>query len=253
MSITVELPKFDDSYEATITDWNKNIGDQVEVGDVMVVLKIDGSPRYLEAFDYGTLSEVFVREGETVRSGQAIAILTPWPSPPVPTTTILGSMEGALSNYPVENGVSLQGILHFIGWLVAIILPWYIGFQVDHFLRDHTPLWTYWPARSVLLTVALGVTAFFFWYGVRNFEGRLREPSGHAEIEAWFRTHWPNMPSNCQITAIEPAYSFREGIAGSTRIRINDGHGFRVNLYYDLTTKQMLGCRAYPQPPVMQV
>jgi len=69
MSITVELPKFDDSYEVTITDWNKNIGDQVEVGDVMVVLKIDGSPRYLEAFDYGTLSKVLVSEGEKVRSG----------------------------------------------------------------------------------------------------------------------------------------------------------------------------------------
>jgi hypothetical protein len=39
-------------------------------------------------------------------------------------------------------------ILRFIGCLVAIILPWYIGFQVDHFLRDHTPLWTYWRARS---------------------------------------------------------------------------------------------------------
>jgi hypothetical protein len=50
----------------------------------MVVLKIDGSPRYLEAFDYGTLSKVLVSEGERVRSGQVIAILTPWPSPPGP-------------------------------------------------------------------------------------------------------------------------------------------------------------------------
>ena len=248
MPITVELPKFDESDQVTLTNWMKNIGDQVEVGDVMVVLKIDGSPRYVEAFDYGTLSKVFVSAGEKVRSGQAIGILTPWPCPPVPTRTTLGSMEGALSNYSPENGVSLQGILHFIGWFVAIILPWYIGFQVDHLLRDHTPLWIYWQGRSVLLVVALGITAFFFWYGVRNFEARLREPSGRAEIEAWFRSHWPNMPSDCQITAIEPASSFGYGIAASTRIRINDGHGFSVNLYYDLRTKQMLGCRAYPSP-----
>ena len=253
MPIAVELPKFDDSSEVTISDWNKSVGDQVEVGDVMVVLKIDGSTRYLEAFDYGILTKVFVSEGEKVRSGQAIAILTPWPCPPVPTRTTLGSMEGALSNYPVEHGVSLQGILHFLGWLVALILPWYIGFHVDHFLRDHTALWTYWLARSVLLTVGLGMTAFFFWYGVRSFEAGLREPSGRAEIEAWFRTHWPNMPSNCQITASEPASSFRDGMATSTRIRINDGRGFSVNLYYDLRTKQMLGCRAYPSAPMTDV
>ena len=168
---------------------------------------------------------------------------------PITVELPLGSMEGALWNDPPENGVGLQGILHFIGWFVAIILPWYIGFQVDHLLRDHTPLWIYWQGRSVLLVVALGITAFFFWYGVRNFEARLREPSGRAEIEAWFRTHWPNMPSNCQITAIEPAASYGPGgIPASTRIRINDGHGFSVNLYYDLRTKQMLGCRAYPSP-----
>jgi pyruvate/2-oxoglutarate dehydrogenase complex dihydrolipoamide acyltransferase (E2) component len=69
MPITVELPKFDESNQVTLTDWMKSIGDQVEVGDVIVGLKIDGSARYLEAFDYGTLSKVLVSEGEKVRSG----------------------------------------------------------------------------------------------------------------------------------------------------------------------------------------
>jgi hypothetical protein len=158
-------------------------------------------------------------------------------------------MEGALWNDPPENGVGLQGILHFIGWLVAIILPWCIGFQVDHFLPDYTPLLDILAGRLVLLAVALGITAFFFRYGVLKFEVH-RAPGGRAETEAWFRTHWPNMPSNCQITAIEPAASYGPGgIPASTRIRINDGHGFRVNLYYDLRTMQMLACRAYPMPP----
>jgi pyruvate/2-oxoglutarate dehydrogenase complex dihydrolipoamide acyltransferase (E2) component len=93
MSITVELPRFDKSDQVTLTQWVKEVGDQVEVGDVMVVLKIDGYTLYLVAFHYGILTEVFVTEGQRVKSGQAIAGLTPWPCP-TPTSTTLGSLPG---------------------------------------------------------------------------------------------------------------------------------------------------------------
>jgi pyruvate/2-oxoglutarate dehydrogenase complex dihydrolipoamide acyltransferase (E2) component len=53
MPIAIELPMFDESDEVTLSHWAKRVGDHVEVGDVMVVLKIDGHTEYLEAFDYG--------------------------------------------------------------------------------------------------------------------------------------------------------------------------------------------------------
>jgi hypothetical protein len=58
MPITVKLPEFPQSDEkVTLDTWMKEVGDKVEAGDAMVVLKINGSTQYLEAFHYGTSAE----------------------------------------------------------------------------------------------------------------------------------------------------------------------------------------------------
>jgi pyruvate/2-oxoglutarate dehydrogenase complex dihydrolipoamide acyltransferase (E2) component len=61
MPITVQLPEFNESKEIIIDGWFKKVGDRVEVGDDIVVLKVDGHRACLVAFHYGTLTEVLSR------------------------------------------------------------------------------------------------------------------------------------------------------------------------------------------------
>jgi hypothetical protein len=169
MSITIEMPKLGEVETSVIlSHWFKNAGDQVEVGDAVVQVKVDGYTLELEAFDWGTLSEIFVAEGQRLTAGEKLAVLTPWPYPAPKTIATLGSMARTLSSvYPQQKKLGLDGILHFIGWLVALIATWNIAFRTDSFLRDYSP-WVYWPVGSVLLAVVLGITAFFLLYGIRK-------------------------------------------------------------------------------------
>jgi hypothetical protein len=58
--------------------------------------------------------------------------------------------------------------------------------------------------------------------------------------------HWANLPPNCRITDREPRAPLDYYRSPGIRIKIDDGYGFTINLYYDLRTKQMLACRACP-------
>jgi pyruvate dehydrogenase E2 component (dihydrolipoamide acetyltransferase) len=77
MSITIEMPKLSDTMtEGTLLRWIKKVGDSVEVGDVIAEVETDKATMEMEAFDEGTLAEVYVEEGQTVQVGQKLAILT---------------------------------------------------------------------------------------------------------------------------------------------------------------------------------
>ena len=93
MSITIEMPKLSDTMtEGTLLRWIKKVGDSVEVGDVLAEVETDKATMEMEAFDEGTLSELYVAEGQTVQVGQKLALLTgagesapkPEPSRPAP-------------------------------------------------------------------------------------------------------------------------------------------------------------------------
>ena len=76
MSITIEMPKLSDTMtEGTLVRWVKKVGDSVEVGDVIAEVETDKATMEMEAFDEGTLSEVYVNEGQTVQVGQKLATL----------------------------------------------------------------------------------------------------------------------------------------------------------------------------------
>jgi pyruvate dehydrogenase E2 component (dihydrolipoamide acetyltransferase) len=76
MPITIEMPKLSDTMtEGTLLRWVKKIGDTVAVGDVLAEVETDKATMEMEAFDEGTLSEVYVNEGQTVQVGQKLAIL----------------------------------------------------------------------------------------------------------------------------------------------------------------------------------
>jgi len=62
--------------EGTLLRWIKKVGDSVEVGDVIAEVETDKATMEMEAFDEGTLAEVYVEEGQKVQVGQKLAILT---------------------------------------------------------------------------------------------------------------------------------------------------------------------------------
>jgi len=77
MPITIEMPKLSDTMtEGTLLRWIKKVGDSVEVGDVIAEVETDKATMEMEAFDEGTLAEIYVEEGQTVQVGQKLAILT---------------------------------------------------------------------------------------------------------------------------------------------------------------------------------
>src|SRR6266481_4827574 len=77
MPITIEMPKLSDTMtEGTLLRWIKKVGDSVEVGDVIAEVETDKATMEMEAFDEGTLAEVYVEEGKKVEVGQKLAILT---------------------------------------------------------------------------------------------------------------------------------------------------------------------------------
>jgi len=77
MPTTIEMPKLSDTMtEGTLLRWIKKVGDSVEVGDIIAEVETDKATMEMEAFDEGTLAEVYVGEGQKVQVGQKLAILT---------------------------------------------------------------------------------------------------------------------------------------------------------------------------------
>jgi pyruvate dehydrogenase E2 component (dihydrolipoamide acetyltransferase) len=76
MPITIEMPKLSDTMtEGTLLRWVKKVGDNIAVGDVLAEVETDKATMEMEAFDEGTLSEVYVSDGQTVQVGQKLALL----------------------------------------------------------------------------------------------------------------------------------------------------------------------------------
>jgi hypothetical protein len=125
-----------------------------------------------------------------------------------------------------------------------MIVIWHIPMRIEAFLRDNTPSWLYWTVEPMTLLVTLVLTAVLLFHGVKQLRGP-EPPSSLDDIEAWFRTHLSDLPSDYRIIAINVTDYLNSPAAA--RIRIDDGCRFIVVLYYDLLSKKMLDCRAYPR------
>jgi pyruvate dehydrogenase E2 component (dihydrolipoamide acetyltransferase) len=76
MPITIEMPKLSDTMtEGTLLRWVKKVGDNVAVGDVLAEVETDKATMEMEAFDEGTLSEIYVDEGQSVQVGEKLGLL----------------------------------------------------------------------------------------------------------------------------------------------------------------------------------
>jgi pyruvate dehydrogenase E2 component (dihydrolipoamide acetyltransferase) len=72
----VEMPKLSDTMtEGTVVKWRKAVGDPVSAGDILAEIETDKAVMELEAFDDGTLREIYVPEGGKARVGQKLALL----------------------------------------------------------------------------------------------------------------------------------------------------------------------------------
>ncbi len=76
MAIEVTMPQMGaDMTEGTLVRWLKQVGDQVNRGDILAEIETDKATVELEAFESGVIQKLAVEEGETVPVGEVIALL----------------------------------------------------------------------------------------------------------------------------------------------------------------------------------
>ncbi|GAA3354529.1 hypothetical protein GCM10020366_11520 [Saccharopolyspora gregorii] len=76
MPINIEMPKLSDTMtEGTLVTWRKNVGEEVEIGDIIAEIETDKATMEMEAFDEGTIVEIKVQEGTKAPVGAILAVL----------------------------------------------------------------------------------------------------------------------------------------------------------------------------------
>ncbi|MES9609646.1 biotin/lipoyl-containing protein, partial [Actinomadura sp. NPDC000929] len=72
------MPRLSDTMEeGVISSWQKQPGDEVAVGDVIVDIETDKAVMEYEAYEAGVLEKILVAEGETAAIGAPIAVIVP--------------------------------------------------------------------------------------------------------------------------------------------------------------------------------
>ena len=76
MSVNIEMPKLSDTMtEGTLIKWHKQIGDTVEIGDILAEIETDKATMEMEAFDDGVITEILIQEGGKAPIGGVLAVL----------------------------------------------------------------------------------------------------------------------------------------------------------------------------------
>jgi pyruvate dehydrogenase E2 component (dihydrolipoamide acetyltransferase) len=76
MSVNIEMPKLSDTMtEGTLIKWHKQVGDTVEIGDILAEVETDKATMEMEAFDEGVVTEILIQEGEKATIGAVLAVL----------------------------------------------------------------------------------------------------------------------------------------------------------------------------------
>jgi pyruvate dehydrogenase E2 component (dihydrolipoamide acetyltransferase) len=72
----ITMPKLSDTMtEGTLLRWCKKKGDKIEVGDILAEVETDKATMEMEAFEEGTLADIYVEEGGKVLVGAAIGVI----------------------------------------------------------------------------------------------------------------------------------------------------------------------------------
>jgi pyruvate dehydrogenase E2 component (dihydrolipoamide acetyltransferase) len=108
MPVNIEMPKLSDTMtEGTLIKWHKQVGDKVEIGDVLAEVETDKATMEMEAFDDGVITEIRVKEGDKAPIGGIIAILNggaegsePAAAEPAPQTAAAAQPAAAAASSP---------------------------------------------------------------------------------------------------------------------------------------------------------
>jgi len=72
----IEMPRLSDTMtEGTVVKWHKAVGDAVSVGDILADIETDKAVMELEAFDGGTLKEIYVKDGGKACLGERLGLI----------------------------------------------------------------------------------------------------------------------------------------------------------------------------------
>src|SRR5260370_8671553 len=72
----ITMPKLSDTMEeGKILRWLKHPGDTIHRGDAIAEVETDKADMVMEAFDDGVLDEVRLKEGESAKVGEIIAVM----------------------------------------------------------------------------------------------------------------------------------------------------------------------------------
>jgi pyruvate dehydrogenase E2 component (dihydrolipoamide acetyltransferase) len=127
MSVNIEMPKLSDTMtEGTLVKWHKQVGDSVEIGDVLADIETDKATMEMESFDDGVITEIIVQEGEKALIGAVLAVLNgdsgrapdeahlhvnpaaevaaPSPATPNPNTPVAATAVATAPGQPAESG-----------------------------------------------------------------------------------------------------------------------------------------------------
>ncbi|MBT8037969.1 MAG: pyruvate dehydrogenase complex dihydrolipoamide acetyltransferase [Verrucomicrobiae bacterium] len=127
MPMNIEMPKLSDTMtEGTLVKWNKQVGDVIEIGDVVAEVETDKATMEMEAFDEGILSQILVQEGGKAEVGAVLGILldegesapaaaapesaaaptpaAPAPAAPAPAPAVSASPAASVVPTPSDNG-----------------------------------------------------------------------------------------------------------------------------------------------------
>lgn len=76
MAVNIEMPKLSDTMtEGTLLKWHKNVGDRVEIGDIIAEVETDKATMEMEAFDEGVLTSILVPAGGKAAIGTILGVL----------------------------------------------------------------------------------------------------------------------------------------------------------------------------------
>lgn len=85
MAVNIEMPKLSDTMtEGTLLKWHKNVGDRVEIGDIIAEVETDKATMEMEAFDDGVLTAILVPAGGKATIGTTLGVLDGNDAAPAP-------------------------------------------------------------------------------------------------------------------------------------------------------------------------
>ena len=76
MAELIKMPRLSDTMEeGTVASWFKKVGDKVSEGDILAEIETDKATMEFESFYDGTLLYIGVKEGESTKVDEPLAII----------------------------------------------------------------------------------------------------------------------------------------------------------------------------------